>query len=174
MVGYKPIVDLNGFYNYAVNGLIPRSTESGEPELNNIGDKFQDNNELVIHNGIIDARWNKTIGIIEEKESIILVKLDDGTCIRFEPWLFLEDNYIVPLFQRGGEGVEWYNINNIFFPIKFVKLFPHFLQSITLVLHIIHIFTVLKLPLKSPFTITISIYYIIYQIDKYKDTWYQN
>ena len=50
---------LNRFYNYAVHILIPQNTEGGGPELKNIGEKFQDNNELIIHNTIITAIWNQ-------------------------------------------------------------------------------------------------------------------
>ena len=41
-------------YNYAAHILISQNTESGEPELNNIGEKPQYKNELVIHNTIIN------------------------------------------------------------------------------------------------------------------------
>ena len=52
-------MELNGFYNYAVHILRPQNTESGEPELKKIGKKTQDNNELIIHNTIINERWNQ-------------------------------------------------------------------------------------------------------------------
>ena len=50
---------LNGFYNYADHILRPQNTESGEPELNNVGDKSQDNNDIIIHNTIINTIWNQ-------------------------------------------------------------------------------------------------------------------
>ena len=46
---WKTTVDLNGFYNYAVHILRPQNIESVEPELNNIGEKPQDNNEIILH-----------------------------------------------------------------------------------------------------------------------------
>ena len=60
-------MEINRFYNYAVYIQRPQNTERNEPYLKNAGDKFQDNNELIIHNTIIYARWNQiadTIGQI--------------------------------------------------------------------------------------------------------------
>ena len=62
---WKPTVKINRFYNYGVNILIPQNTEIGEPELNNIGEKTQDKNELILHNTIINARWNKITGMMQ-------------------------------------------------------------------------------------------------------------
>ena len=33
----------------------PQNTEIGEPELNNVGDKSQDKNDLILHNAIINT-----------------------------------------------------------------------------------------------------------------------
>ena len=52
-------MELNIFYNYATHIPRPQNTVSGEPELNNVGDKPQDKNELIIHNTIINARWKQ-------------------------------------------------------------------------------------------------------------------
>ena len=52
-------MELNGFYNYSVHILRPKITEIGEPELKNVRDKFQDKNELILHNTIINARLNQ-------------------------------------------------------------------------------------------------------------------
>ena len=52
----KPTADLNGFDNYCVNTLGPQTTESGEPEINNIGEKTQYKNESIIHTNISNAR----------------------------------------------------------------------------------------------------------------------
>ena len=57
-------MDLNVFYSYDVHILIPQNTESGEPELNNVGDKSQDKNELILHNNIINSIWNQITGMI--------------------------------------------------------------------------------------------------------------
>ena len=52
-------MDLNRFYIYAVRILRPQNTESGELELNNVGKKSQDKNELILHNIIINKIWNQ-------------------------------------------------------------------------------------------------------------------
>ena len=52
-------MDIDGFYNYATHILKSQNNESGKPELSNIGEKYQDKNELIIHNTIINARWEK-------------------------------------------------------------------------------------------------------------------
>ena len=52
-------MELNGFHYYAAHILRPKSTESGEPELKNVGEKPQDKNEIILHNTIIYERWNK-------------------------------------------------------------------------------------------------------------------
>ena len=52
----KTTVKLRIFYNYAVHILRPKNTESGEPELNIIGEKPQGNSELILHNTIINER----------------------------------------------------------------------------------------------------------------------
>ena len=56
MAGGKPTVYLNGFDNYSVNVLRPQNTESVKPELNDIGVKYLDKNELMLHNSLNDAR----------------------------------------------------------------------------------------------------------------------
>ena len=52
-------MDLNRFYIYAVRILRPQNTESGEPELNIVGEKSQDKNEIILRNTIINAKWNQ-------------------------------------------------------------------------------------------------------------------
>ena len=52
----KPTVNISIFYNYAVHILRPQNTQSGEPELNNIGEKPQGENEIILHNTIVNAR----------------------------------------------------------------------------------------------------------------------
>ena len=58
-------MDLNGFYKYSVHILRPQNTEMGETELNNVGNKSQDKNELIIHNTIINTRWNQITYMIQ-------------------------------------------------------------------------------------------------------------
>ena len=58
-------MEINGFYNYAAHIIRPQNTESGEPELNNVGEKSQDKNDLILHNTIIYARWNQIADMIQ-------------------------------------------------------------------------------------------------------------
>ena len=37
----------------------PNTTKIVEPELDNVGEKPQDNNELIIHNTVINSIWNQ-------------------------------------------------------------------------------------------------------------------
>ena len=48
-------MEITGIENYAVHILILKNTESGEPELKNIGEKYQDKNELILHKTIINV-----------------------------------------------------------------------------------------------------------------------
>ena len=58
-------MELHGFYNYDVHTLRPRSTEIGGPELNNVGEKPQDKNDIILHNTIINERLNQTADMIQ-------------------------------------------------------------------------------------------------------------
>ena len=58
-------MDINGFYKYAVHILRPQNTESGRTKLKNVGKKYQNKNELIIHNTIRNARWNQITDIIQ-------------------------------------------------------------------------------------------------------------
>ena len=49
-------MEINLFDNYNVQVLRPKNTESGEPEINNIGWNFQESNDFIIHNNIINVR----------------------------------------------------------------------------------------------------------------------
>ena len=44
-----------------MNILGPQNTESEEKELNNLGEKLQDNNELIIHNTIMNVIRKKLL-----------------------------------------------------------------------------------------------------------------
>ena len=46
--------------------LRPKNTESGEQEVKNIGDKSQDNNELILQNVFRNERVNQNIDMIQE------------------------------------------------------------------------------------------------------------
>ena len=58
-------MELKVFYKYAVQILRPKITESGEPELKNFGDKYQDKNDLILRNTIINSRWNQITDLIQ-------------------------------------------------------------------------------------------------------------
>ena len=91
--GWKTTVDFNTFYNYAAHILRPQNTESGEPELNNVGEKSQDKNELIFHNTIINAIWNQITdtmqGFYHSYRKVIKCHLD-----KFQPSPFLRINNI--------------------------------------------------------------------------------
>ena len=58
-------MELNRFYNYDVHGLRPQNNESGELELKNVGEKSQDKNEIILHNTIINLRWNQITDMMQ-------------------------------------------------------------------------------------------------------------
>ena len=58
-------MELNRSYNCAVHILSSQNTESGEPELNNIGKKPQDKNEFIIHNTIINVGRNQITDMMQ-------------------------------------------------------------------------------------------------------------
>ena len=95
-------MDLNGFYNYAVHTLRPRNTESGETEIKKIGDKSQDNNDIILHKNIISSRKIQITDIIKELEPPLPGQLDNGNRMNSNPFLFLEDNNITTPLQKGS------------------------------------------------------------------------
>ena len=44
--------------------LIPKNTGSGEPKIKEIGEKFQDNNEFILHKYLRNTRGNQVIDMI--------------------------------------------------------------------------------------------------------------
>ena len=58
-------MELKLFYKYYGPILRPQNNESGEPEFNNVGEKSQDKNEPILHNTIINSRWNQITDIIQ-------------------------------------------------------------------------------------------------------------
>ena len=72
MLGEKTTVDINRFDNYVMNILIPWNTKGGKPDLKNIGDKYQDNNEFILYTALSDAILNQIIDIIEGKDPPIV------------------------------------------------------------------------------------------------------
>ena len=57
-------MEINRFYNYAMHILRQKKTKSGELELNNVGEKPQDNSEIILNNTIINAIWNQIFDMI--------------------------------------------------------------------------------------------------------------
>ena len=82
-------MDLNGFYNHAVHILRPKITESGEPELNNIGEKYQDKNELIIYNTITNLIWNQIADMIQGFDPLFQ-ESETMSLLYFNPLPFLE------------------------------------------------------------------------------------
>ena len=72
-------MELNGFDKYGVHALIPQNNENGGPEIKNIGEKFQDKNDPIIHNDIRNSRWNQITDMITEFDPALLEKLDNET-----------------------------------------------------------------------------------------------
>ena len=58
-------MELNIFYNYAAHILRPKNTESVEQELNNVGEKHQDSNYLILQNNIINEIWDQIADMIQ-------------------------------------------------------------------------------------------------------------
>ena len=61
-----------GGQDYAVILLRPQNTEIGEPEINNVGEKFQGKNEFIIHNNFINSRGNQITDMIQEFDSPLM------------------------------------------------------------------------------------------------------
>ena len=49
-------MELKKIDNYYVHTLRPQNNESGEPEKKIIWEKYQDKNEFILHNNLINAR----------------------------------------------------------------------------------------------------------------------
>ena len=75
-------MEINEFENYTANKLRPQNTQSREPEIKTIGEKFQDKNEFIIHNDIIN-------GMIQKFDPHLWGKLDNVTWMNFNPNPFL-------------------------------------------------------------------------------------
>ena len=50
---------------YAAHVLITQNIESGEPEIKNSGEKFQYNNEFIIHKDLRNTRGKKINNMIQ-------------------------------------------------------------------------------------------------------------
>ena len=58
-------MEINRLYNYAAHIIRPQNTESGELALNDVGGEIQDNNEIILHNTIINSMWNQISDMIQ-------------------------------------------------------------------------------------------------------------
>ena len=76
---WKPTVERNLFENYVVKSIRQINTESDEPELKTIGEKFLDDNALILHSHLSKARWNQITDIIQRLYNPLTVQLDNGT-----------------------------------------------------------------------------------------------
>ena len=92
-------------------------------------------------------------------------QLENGTWTNFNPIPFLKIRISIYLFKREADGMS--------------KQFSGMIQSLTSIIALITLSWIMKamhvallpyLALKAPFTITISMYYIIYQSDTYTDS----
>ena len=63
-------MDLIIFYNYYVHILRPKNTESGEPELKNVGEKYQDRKKIILHKNIINTGQKQINDMIQGFEPI--------------------------------------------------------------------------------------------------------
>ena len=59
--------------------LIPKNTGSGEPKIKEIGEKFQDNNEFILHNDLINVRGKKITDMVQGFEPPIMGYLYNDT-----------------------------------------------------------------------------------------------
>ena len=60
-------MDLNFFRNYAAHIRRPQNTESGEPELNNVGEKSQDKNAIITKVGMAPNQTHKDKSLFYDK-----------------------------------------------------------------------------------------------------------
>ena len=58
--------------NYVIHILKRQNIESGELEIKKIGDKFQSNDDFILHNYIRNARGNQITDTIQEFEPPLL------------------------------------------------------------------------------------------------------
>ena len=165
-------VDLNGFYNYAVHTLRPRNTESGETEIKKIGDKSQDNNDIILHKNIISSRKIQITDIIKEVEPPLPGQLDNGNWMNSNPFLFLEDNNITTTLQKGSRWSGWLTAEETSWK-KCSITFLNFDNSI-MYNEVNKRVRLLYLPLKQPLTMTISMYCKTPQTNTYMDNWSQS
>ena len=58
--------------------MIPTNIETGEPQINIIFDKYQDNYNIILNNAVSDVKWNQIPDTDNEIGSPILGQLYDG------------------------------------------------------------------------------------------------
>ena len=87
--------------------LIPQNTDSCETELKNVGDKSQDNNELIIHNTIINAGWNQMSNMVQVFFPLT-GQLDNATWMNFNYIPFLAKIFSLYLLEKGDIWYGWF------------------------------------------------------------------
>ena len=87
-----------------MNVLGLKNTESGEPQLKDIGKKDQDKNEFIFHNNLSDSIWNKITDIIKRLISPIIGHLENVTWIHLKTIPLLEVNNSTAPIQKGVRG----------------------------------------------------------------------
>ena len=65
-------------WDYYVHSLIPKKTESGEPQIKKIGEKLQDNNEFILHKNLKNSKGNQITDMIQEFDPPLMGYLDYG------------------------------------------------------------------------------------------------
>ena len=98
-------MEFNGFYNYDVHIQRPQNNESGEPELKNVGEKFQDNNDIIIHKNIINPRLNQSTDMVQGPPPLLQGKLENPNRMNFNPLIFLEEIISLYLFKRLSDDL---------------------------------------------------------------------
>ena len=95
-------MELNIFENYYVHFLRQQNAESGELEPKDIGDKFQEKNEFILHNDLSDLRWKQIDDMMEKSYFPNVGKLDNINWMHYNNLPFLEDINSTAPIQKGG------------------------------------------------------------------------
>ena len=93
--------------NYGVYILIIQNNESGEPEWNDIGKKYQDKNELILYNTIIYAKENQisdmSRGLAPSSRIVRKWHMEE-----LQHSTFIENKNINLPIQKGSIWYEWF------------------------------------------------------------------
>ena len=92
-------MEINGFDSNDVHALRQRNIESSEPEMEKIGDKF----DFILHNNLINERWNQNTDMIKKFDPPKLVQLYNVTLMHYKLLHFLEEIISLYLFKRVAD-----------------------------------------------------------------------